>query len=382
MNLRVLGAIATVLTLAASVSGCKAPAQASTGSTDSGRKLRTVTFDPAALTRLGVKVDIAGNTGADYELEVPGELEYGPETYAEVGTVVEGRVTQIFVKVGTAVKKGQALASIVVPSIANAQAEYVSAEAASRFAKTNADREGDLLKRELTTAREAELARGESIRTQSELAAAGAKLDVLGVARPSAGAAIRAGTLTLTAPIDGVIVRRDVVLGRFLQAKENAFVVADPSHLHAEINVFEGDLPYFKVGAPAEVKVDSMPGKVIKGTIDLIEPGIGNASRAARAHIEINNADGTLKPGMFVRAEVRLPESGTNGRLLVPSAAVQPLGQADVVFVEQKPGTFEVRTVTLARRTSQVAEIREGLQRGERIVIEGGFVLRGEVTKQ
>jgi preprotein translocase subunit YajC len=41
-----------------------------------------------------------------------------------------------------------------------------------------------------------------------------------------------------------------------------------------------------------------------------------------------------------------------------------------------------VRTVTLARRTSQVAEIRDGLQRGERIVIEGGFILRGEVTKQ
>jgi RND family efflux transporter MFP subunit len=204
----------------------------------------------------------------------------------------------------------------------------------------------------------------------------------LGVAKPSGGAAIRAGSLTLVAPIDGVIVRRDVVLGRFLQAKENAFVVADPSHLHAEINVFEADLPYFKLGAPAEVKVDSMPGKIIKGTIELIEPSIGTASRAAKAHIEISNADGTLKPGMFVRAEVRLPESGANGRLLVPAAAVQPLGEADVVFVEQKPGTFEVRTVTLSRQTSQVAEIRDGLQRGERIVVEGGFILRGEVTKQ
>ena len=369
MNRRVLGSLVVTVLAGALVSGCKAPAQASTGSSETGRKIRTVTFDPAALQRLGVKVDIAGNKGADYELEVPGELEYGPETYAEVGTVVEGRVTQIFVKVGSPVKKGQALATIIVPSIANVQAEYVSAEAASKFAKTNADRE-------------AELARGEAIRTQSDLAAASAKLDVLGVAKPSGGAAIRAGSLTLVAPIDGVIVRRDVVLGRFLQAKENAFVVADPSHLHAEINVFEADLPYFKLGAPAEVKVDSMPGKIIKGTIELIEPSIGTASRAAKAHIEISNADGTLKPGMFVRAEVRLPESGANGRLLVPAAAVQPLGEADVVFVEQKPGTFEVRTVTLSRQTSQVAEIRDGLQRGERIVVEGGFILRGEVTKQ
>jgi hypothetical protein len=132
MNRRVLGSLVVTVLAGALVSGCKAPAQASTGSSETGRKIRTVTFDPAALQRLGVKVDIAGNKGADYELEVPGELEYGPETYAEVGTVVEGRVTQIFVKVGSPVKKGQALATIIVPSIANVQAEYVSAEAASK----------------------------------------------------------------------------------------------------------------------------------------------------------------------------------------------------------------------------------------------------------
>jgi hypothetical protein len=85
---------------------------------------------------------------------------------------------------------------------------------------------------------------------------------------------------------------------------------------------------------------------------------------------------------MFVRASVRLPENAGAGRLLVPAPSVQPVGDDDVVFVETQPGIFEVRKVVVARRTTQVAELREGVTRGERIVVEGAFVLRGEVTKQ
>ena len=66
----------------------------------------------------------------------------------------------------------------------------------------------------------------------------------------------------------------------------------------------------------------------------------------------------------------------------MPAPAVQPMGNDYVVFVEREPGVFEVRKVKFARKTTQVAEISEGLNKGERSAIEGGFVLRGEVTKQ
>lgn len=188
--------------------------------------------------------------------------------------------------------------------------------------------------------------------------------------------------LTLTAPIDGVVVRRDVVLGRFLQAKEMAFVIADPTDLRASLNVYEADLPYFKIGQEAEITIDAMPGKPHKGKIVLVEPQIGKASRAARAFIDVPNEDGALKPGLFIRASIKLPEDVATGRLLVPAPSVQPIGDDDVVFVELAPGDFEVRKVQVARRTTQVAELRDGVKLGERIVVEGAFVLRGEVTKQ
>jgi cobalt-zinc-cadmium efflux system membrane fusion protein len=113
-----------------------------------------------------------------------------------------------------------------------------------------------------------------------------------------------------------------------------------------------------------------------------VEPQIGKQSRSARAFIDVPNPDLSLRPGLFVRTSIKLSEDLAQGRLLVPAPAVQPIGDDDVVFLEQGPGVFEVRKVKVARRTTQVAEIHEGLVRGDRIAVEGAFVLRGEVTKQ
>lgn len=387
--MRKLASLLLALGLGAStvVTGCSEKSVHAEGSAPAAKAdgPKTVKFDPKSLERLGIKLDVAGNVTGALDLEVPGSLEYNLDHYAEVGTLVDGRLTSITVKPGDSVKRGQVLAQLVVPSIANAQAEYLAASAADKSAKTNVDRESDLLEKGLTTAREAEVARAEASRSEADLAAAKAKLEALGVARPTAGANISgAGVLTLTAPIDGVVVRRDAILGRFLQAKETAFVIADPHDLRAALNVYEADLPYFHVGQEAEIVVDALPGKSFKGKIVLVEPQIGKQSRSARAYIDIANTDiASLKPGLFIRASIKLPEAVSQGRILVPAPAVQPLGEDKVVFVELKdPGSFEVRKVQVARTTTQVAEIREGLQKGERIAVEGAFVLRGEVTKQ
>lgn len=375
-----LGALALFAFLGTSASACKDNPPSAEPRAPSGPK--TVKFDPKALERLGVKVDVAGAKTALNDIEVAGSLEYNLDRYAEVGSLLDGRVSTLSVKVGDSVKRGQVLATLVVPSIAAAQAEFVSAEAIARIAKENSGREDALLQRELTTAREAEVARGEAIKSQAELAAATAKLQALGVNKPvGSGTITGAGKLTLVAPIEGVVVRREVVLGKFLQPQETAFVIADPHSLRASLNVYEQDLAYFKVGSETTITFDALPGKVVKGHVLVVEPQVGKSSRSARALIEVPNPDGSLRPGLFVRASIPLPQE-TGNRLLVPASAVQPLADDDVVFVERDAGLFEVRKIEIARRTPQVVEIHAGLARGERIVVEGGFVLRGEVTKQ
>lgn len=380
--------LALVVTLTAALglgsSGCheKTVSAAPEAAPDAG-SARLVKFDPAVLARLGVKVAQAGGATADIRIQVPGTLEYNLERYAEIGTLVQGRVAQAYVRVGEPVKKGQKLATILVPSIASAQADYIAAEAAAQQAKEHAGREQALLEKELTTAHEAHVAKSEATQTEANLKANAARLQALGVAVPSGGTVVQgAGTLTLTSPIDGVVVRRDAVLGRFLDPTEKAFVVADPSTLWATVEVYESDIAYFREGSAVDIVIDAMPGKVVKGQVALLEPQIGSQSRALRGRISVDNHDGSLRPGLFVRAAVTVPEEVSGTKLVVPSAAVQPLGDSDVMFVERGPGTFEVRAVRLGRRTSQLTEVVEGLSKNERIAVEGTFLLRGEVTKQ
>jgi cobalt-zinc-cadmium efflux system membrane fusion protein len=378
----------TLALLLSSVSGCgekKAGAADSAAAAEQPKDKgpRLVKFDPAALERLGLKSAPAGGTGSESRLRVPGTLEYNLEHYAEVGTIVEGRVAAVMARPGERVKKGQVLATLVVPSIAKAQAEFVSARAAAQVARENAQREASLLEKQLTTAREAEVARSEMVRAEAELNAAAARLRVLGVGDPQNGGVIQgAGGLTLSAPIEGIIVRRDAVLGKFLQPNETAFVVADPNELWATVEIYESDLPFFQPGAEVEITMDAIPGKTIAGKVTLVEPTVGKENRVLRARIAVPNADGALRPGLFIRASIKLSDEATQGKLLVPAGAVQPLGDDDVVFIEREPGKYEIRTVKVGRTTPQFKEITQGLAKGEKIVIDGAFLLRGEATKQ
>ncbi len=381
---RMLAVLFSMLALGASAScaSCK-DASATKSESDAGPQgPRVVKLDPGAVTRLGVKVDVAGAAGPSRTLHVNGTLDYDYDDYAEVGVPLEGRVTRVDVKVSDHVKKGATLATIVVPSVASAQADYLQAQAAVTAARKNRDREEDLLSRQLTTAREAEIARSEAAKAEADFAAASARLNALRVGIPQSDSMVAAaGTLALTAPIEGVVVARKANLGVFLTPSDTAFIIADLSQLWASLEIHESDIGYLKIGADVDLVVDAMAGKTFKGKLALIEPALSKASRAARARVVVDNKSFELRPGLFLRANIALPADAP-GRLFVPAGAVQPLAEVDVVFIERTPGTFEVREVKVARRTPDVVEISEGLASGERIVVENAFLLRGEVTNQ
>src|SRR5262245_27984786 len=110
------------------LTGC-ASAGAATQDTEATRPEvpRTVTFDPVILERLGLRTEPAGSSADDHRLQVAGTIEYDLDHYAEIGAVVEGRVTNVQVRAGETVRKGQVLATLFVPTVASAQADAVVA---------------------------------------------------------------------------------------------------------------------------------------------------------------------------------------------------------------------------------------------------------------
>jgi RND family efflux transporter MFP subunit len=148
------------------------------------------------------------------------------------------------------------------------------------------------------------------------------------------------------------------------------------------LDVPEADLPYVAEGQAVELSLDAAPGRTFTSSIALLEPQLDGSSRTVRARVPVANADGALRAGMFARAAITMSAPVDARALRVPSDAIQPVGDADAVFVERGEGLFEVRTIRIARRTAQIVEVAEGLSAGERIVVAGAFVVRAEVTRQ
>jgi cobalt-zinc-cadmium efflux system membrane fusion protein len=367
-----------ILALAAANGACGNKASATTQEVPKEAPLfRQVVVDTETIKRLGIKTGKAGCDGATATISVPGSMEYDLLHYAEVGPRLDGRIVAVKVKLGDPVKKGDVLADLAVPSLAEAQAAFLTSNAALAAAKKNAEREKSLLEKNLTTAREAEVAQAELNKAQAESQAAKARLEALGVNGGGVG-----GLIKLVAPIDGTIVARNAVLGAFSSSTANAFVIADTAKLVATLEVHEADLSYLQLGSEVSFTADGLPGRTFKGKLTYIDPTVNKATRLVRARVQVDNSDGTLRPGMFIRAAIALPKVEASGNIALPPEAVQPLGNDDVVFVERSPDHFEVRKVVVARRTSEIVEIKEGLTKGETVVVQGAFLLRGEAAKQ
>jgi cobalt-zinc-cadmium efflux system membrane fusion protein len=368
--------------LGVAVTGCKGAATLVVADAGSARGPRLLRIDPQAAQRFGIRVEPAGSQTGEHRLQLPGSLDFDVERVARVGSVLEGRVVSVMSKVGDQVKKDQRMATVMAPAVASAQAEYLASRAEAGFAADRVTREESLAERELTTAQELARARSEKAKAEAGVSAAEARLRALRVAVPTGKQSLaESGLIALTAPLDGVVVERSVMLGQYLFPDDTAFVVADLSKLWANLELFEADVPYLRVGADVELTLDAIPGKSYHGQLAAIEPRLSKNSRSLRARVTVPNPDGALRPGFFVRAAIAIPNGAKE--LLIPSAAVQPL-EDDVVFVarDAAAGVFEVRRVLVARRTAEVAEIAEGLSRGEAIVVQGAFLLRGEVTRQ
>jgi cobalt-zinc-cadmium efflux system membrane fusion protein len=341
-----------------------------------------VRIDPQTAQKLGVRVEAAGSQAGEHRLRLPGSLDFDIERVARVGSVLEGRVVSVMGKVGDRVKKGQRMATLMAPAVATAQAEYLASRAEVAFADDRVSREEALATRELTTAQELARARSEKAKAEASTSAAEARLRALRVAVPDGKQSLaESGLIALVAPLDGVVVERSVLLGQYLFPDDTAFVVADLSTLWANVDLFEADVPYLRTGSDVELALDAYPGKVFHGQLSSIEPRLSKTSRSLRARVSVPNPDGALRPGYFVRASIAIPNG--SDEILVPAGAVQPLDE-DVVFVlrDATSGVYEVRPVLVSRRTAEMAEISEGLSRGESIVVQGAFLLRGEVARQ
>jgi len=181
--------------------------------------------------------------------------------------------------------------------------------------------------------------------------------------------------VTLTAPIGGVVVDRQVGPGQFVQSGSGTpvFTIADPSSVWLLANVRESDAGLVKRGQEIEVHVLAYPTRVFKARLTYVAAIVDAVTHRIAVRAEIDNHDAALKPEMF--ANFRILTSGATDSPAVPEAALVYEGEMAHVWVVQGDGLITYRAVRTGRNNGGLVEVLDGLKPGEKIVTKGGIFI-------
>ena len=300
----------------------------------------------------------------------PGVVESDPARTVTVLPPGAGRVREVKVSLGDRVRRGELLATIDSPDLAQA---YDDNDKAASLAKLAAKflayqeqqlRIGAASQRDLDQARsDNEQAVAEYLRTRAHLRAIGGREDAQGEAR----------LLRVRAPVSGSVTALSIAPGATINDDTQPIMtVADLSIVWVTALIAEQDLGGVTRNQDAEVAVDAYPGKMLHGKVLFVSDVLEPDSRRDKTRIAFDNPDAYLKPNMF--ATVRLHGAPVR-RVVLPSSALLMNNDRTTVFVATAPWTFERRTVTALLEESAQVTIESGVQPGEQVVVRGGILL-------
>jgi cobalt-zinc-cadmium efflux system membrane fusion protein len=335
-----------------------------------------------AVERAGIVAAPVASGMSASEIRLPGVVEPNAYRQVVVTPLVAGRVTKVGPALGDRVRRGQTLAEIYSPALAEAQTRYVSAQAMLDAHDRELQRTQKLVEIGAASRQELEKIHAEHAAQTAAVQSARSQLELLGVS-PSALENMAPGhnvsaTTTVPAPIDGVVTERDANVGLNVDTATKLFTVVDLSTVWVVADLYEKDFSRVRVGSDVAITTSARPDVTLRGRVSYIDPQVSAGTRTAKVRIEVPNSGGELRLGMYADVVVS-GASGTSARR-VPRTAVQNVGDRTVVYLAnpKQSGGFVEREVRLGQTSGEQVEVVSGVQPGDVVVTEGSFFVRAE----
>lgn len=374
-----------LLSAALLLAGCgrqpEAPAPARAVSLRPGE----VVLDPGSPKLRQIRVEPAGEFQVPVgEVDAPGSIEVNPNRISRVVTPVAGRVTEVYVRLGDAVREGQPVASIESPDAdlaisAYLQADSVLGQMRANLIKAQADldRNRDLYSHQAVAQKEVLSSENALSQAQAQVRQAEAgreqalrRLSILGLTPGQFGQKI-----TLHAPVPGKVLEVNIVKGEFRNdTNQPLFTIADLGAVWIVSDVPESNIRHIKHGEDLEIELNAYPGELFHAKVRRIADSVDPTTRTVKVSAELNNPAGRLLPQMFGR--IRHVE-GTRKMPAVPSSAVLQGQSGSYLFVETSAGHFRQTPIQTGNRAGELIGITAGIQPGDRIVTDGVMLLKG-----
>lgn len=322
----------------------------------------SVHIDPEMARSLGVTVVAAELAPLDRSIRTTGVVAYDETRLTTVAPKFSGFVEKLHVNfTGQSVTRGQPLLEIYAPELVAAQDELLGAlrmreqlrESASTAVVDRAESLVDaarrrLLLQDISSAQVQEIERTRTVHR----------------------------TLTLHAPFGGFVIEKMVQAGQAVDMGMPLYRLADLSTVWVEADVYEQDLRFIGIGETVEVEISAWPREPFRGRVSYIYPEVQTDTRTTKVRVELANPGGRIRPGMYATVSIEAPV--TDRAVVVPRDAVMHSGTHAMVFVEEAPGTYRVREVTVGVDAGGRTQILSGLIAGERVVNRANFLLDSE----
>lgn len=341
------------------------------------------------------------------EIKMFGKVAFNESTLSFITARMPGRIDKLYVNyTGIAVRKGEHIAEVYSPDLLLAQRELIESLKLLKASKP----EDEFAGRIMNSVREKYRLWGFSEEQVQEIIGKGKVSD----------------HLTITAPISGIVIEKDVNEGKYYEKGERLFTIADLNKVWVNLEAYETDIPFIKYGQEVEFTTEAFPERIFTGRIAFIQPFMNDMTRTVKVRLNADNHDGALKPGMFVHALLRakIAENGKvidtsltgkwispmhpeiikdgSGKcdicgmdlvpaetlgfadeedkrllppLVIPASAPLITGKRAVVYiaVPDKKGVYEGREIRLGPRAGDYYIVASGLKEGENVVVKGNF---------
>jgi len=335
-----------------------------------------VVVEPGSPPAASVSIETAQPPAA-VTLALNGRIVWDDNVTTRLFTPFAGRVTAIHAEAGQSIEAGAPLAAIASPDFGQAQADARRAATDFALAERTVSRLRELSEHGAAAQKDLQAAEADLDRTRLEKQRTGKRLALYGAAEADVDQAY-----VMKSPIAGVVVEKNVNPGAELRSDQMLantpqlaaplFVITDPTKLWIQIDVPERDYTGLRVGQTFVIKSASLPGQSCTGRVEVLSDSLDPNTRTVKARGSLVNDRRLLKAEAFVTAEFTLPpEAGTE----ISAKAVFLRGDKHCVLVEEAPGRYARREVTLGGERGGRCIITNGVVSGQRVVVEGAILL-------
>ena len=267
-------------------------------------------------------------------IKASGKLDLPPESMVSVSAPLGGYVKSVGLLLGQTVRKGEVVAVIENPDFIDIQQEYLESKSRLEFLQLEYKRQEELRKEDVTSAKIFQQVSSELKIMRARMSGLEQKLLLIGISTNSLKAGKISRTSNLYSPINGFVITSNANKGKYVDATDVLFELANKNDLHLALNVYEKDAYKIKVGQPIRFAVANATDYTRIAKVFLIGKSTGNEGTVpVHCHIE-GVKDPSLIPGMYAKALISVSDEVAVSA--VPSDAIINTDNNDYLFIQTK----------------------------------------------